>query len=462
MRGALWVWLAVVPGGAGAQVTALPPTSSPGVDRLLARVESAYAAMDAERFVALFTEDVTQIDVNRRLEIHGEEAWLRQTRSVNAAHREMSRVHRGRMAQGNLVVVEVEWAGTVRGEEFGSGAGDRRYRFGGLAVLELSGERIRRQVVYIDYASLQEQVARAPAPPGKLYDVGGRRMHLHCVGTGRPTVVVDGGAGNWSTHWVHLLRDLAAISRTCLFDRAGLGWSDPAAGPRTSTAAADDLARLLAAAEEQGPFVLVGHSYGGYNARVFQAKYPDRVRGIVLVESGHEDQWIRLPPPLAEVVRASPPFLRERAAAIRTGAVVEPEPIDSGFRDPEQRRLLEAAYRTPGPFEELAGVLEAMDSSTAAVRRSGRLGSLPLVVVTARRSFDAFRHLPIAVDSSNTVWFRLQEELAGLSSCRLHLWSDAGDHNLQVTDPAAVLEAVRAMLRSVSAPHRCGPPLRGG
>lgn len=98
--------------------------------------------------------------------------------------------------------------------------------------------------------------------------LGGRRMHINCIGDGGAIVVVDAGAGNFSAHWVHLHKRLAAGSRVCLYDRAGLG-CDPSGAPATAERAARDLARLLETTGEAGPFVLVGHSYGGYVARVF-------------------------------------------------------------------------------------------------------------------------------------------------------------------------------------------------
>jgi pimeloyl-ACP methyl ester carboxylesterase len=453
---------------AAAQLTTLPAASSPAVDRLLTAIEDSYRAKDAERFTSLFTDDFSQVDVNRRIAINGIDAWRRQTESVNAAHREMARIHRGRIVHENLVIAEIEWSGTVRGAELASGALDRPYRFSGLGIMELAGGKIRRQVLFIDYASYREQFAllasqQGPGPaPGRLIDVGGRQMHLHCLGGGGPTVIVDPGAGGWSVHWMHLHEPLARDSRVCLYDRAGLGWSEPAPGPATSERAARDLARLLEAAGERGPFVLVGHSYGGYVARVLRGIRPDLVAGIVMVESGHEDQWERLPPPLTEITKGAVPMLREFAAAIRRGDSVPTQPVDSIYRDARQRQLLEQFSRTPGPYEELAAVIEAMDSSTAQVRRAGALGDLPLVVVSARRSFDAFRHLPIDVAASNAAWNQLQSELGRLSSCSMHLWSESGDHNIQVTDPAIVVEGIRSIVQALSPAQRDRCGLSGG
>jgi pimeloyl-ACP methyl ester carboxylesterase len=117
-------------------------------------------------------------------------------------------------------------------------------------------------------------------------DVGGYRLHITCMGTGDPAVVIDAGAGNWSVSWVVIQRQLAGDTRVCKFDRAGLGWSDPSPRPRTAAVMADELHTLLHNAGELPPFVLVGHSLGGHNARMFADRYRDEVAALVLVESG--------------------------------------------------------------------------------------------------------------------------------------------------------------------------------
>ncbi len=449
---------------ASTQENMLPGRSTPAVDRLLHALEESYQAKDVARFVSLFADDFHQVDVNRRIDIRGIEAWRRQTENVNAAHREMARVHRGRVVQGNVILAEIEWSGVVRGAEFGTDSADRPYRFSGLGMMEVADGKIRRQVLYIDYATYGQQLASPQQPalpraPGRMIDVGGRRMHINCTGRGKPIVVVDQGAGGWSAHWMHLHQRLARNTRICLYDRAGIGWSDPSQAPATAERAALDLARLLETAGEVGPFLLVGHSYGGYVNRVFHARRPQIVAGIVLVESGHEDQWTRLPPPLTQITRAAVPQLRAYAAALRRGDKVPTQPVDSAFKDPEQRRVLEAFARHPGQYEELANVIDAIDSSTAQVRRAGSLGRLPLVVITARKSFNAFRHLPIDVAASDSVWRLLQGELRRLSTCSRGVWSAKGDHNINVTDPDVVVEVIDAMGRALRAGSNGACPL---
>ena len=130
----------------------------------------------------------------------------------------------------------------------------------------------------------------APPPPGRLVDAGGYRLHLHCTGTGRPTVVLAAGLGDYSIDWGLVQPRVARFTRVCSYDRAGYAWSDPDPRPRSLQRAVDELQALLTNAEIPGPYVLVGHSWGGHIARVFAAQHRDAVAGMVLVDSSHEDR----------------------------------------------------------------------------------------------------------------------------------------------------------------------------
>jgi pimeloyl-ACP methyl ester carboxylesterase len=121
--------------------------------------------------------------------------------------------------------------------------------------------------------------ARAYPPPGKMVDVGGYRLHIHCTGSGSPTVVIESGWGDMSASWGWVQPEVAKTSRVCAYDRAGVGWSEPSPHPRTAREFAKELHTLLANATEPGPYVLVGHSLGGYTVRVYAHDYPAEVAG---------------------------------------------------------------------------------------------------------------------------------------------------------------------------------------
>ena len=126
------------------------------------------------------------------------------------------------------------------------------------------------------YESVSEAAdARAYPPPGQLVDVGGYRLHINCVGTGSPTVVIDAGLGDWSATWNNRVQPEAAkTTRVCTYDRAGMGYSEPGPLPRTAARFAQELHTLLQHAGIPGPYVLVGHSSGGLPVRLFANAYP--------------------------------------------------------------------------------------------------------------------------------------------------------------------------------------------
>jgi len=139
--------------------------------------------------------------------------------------------------------------------------------------------------------------------PGTIYRIhnGKQRMHMLCKGAPNakngtnplPTVIIESGLGVESptVYWNDIQNQLALLLiRVCVYDRAGVGWSDAGAYPRDSNSIVNDLKQLLDKAGEKGPFVLVGHSFGGYNVRVFTSQYPDQVSGLMLVDSSHENQ----------------------------------------------------------------------------------------------------------------------------------------------------------------------------
>jgi pimeloyl-ACP methyl ester carboxylesterase len=151
------------------------------------------------------------------------------------------------------------------------------------------------------YESKQEtKDAAAWPPPGKLVDVGGRKVHVQCAGAGSPTVVLASSGHRASTEWEKLLPELGKTHRACAYDRAGMGWSDPIDGSRSAAELVDELRAAVAAAGEKPPYVLVGHSGGGALVRAYQAAHPDEVVGLVLVDSKTASVNSRWPKALAK------------------------------------------------------------------------------------------------------------------------------------------------------------------
>jgi pimeloyl-ACP methyl ester carboxylesterase len=154
-----------------------------------------------------------------------------------------------------------------------------------LVCFGLINENLNKQQALIDYP-----------PKGKLIDIGGRKMHLDCRGSGSPTVVFESGLDtSGSLSWSLVHDEIAKTTRACAYDRAGMMWSDPR--PDTDNvgkAIADDLNATLTTAGEHGPFVMVGHSFGGPYITIFTKYYGDKVAGLVLVDTSHPEQVERM------------------------------------------------------------------------------------------------------------------------------------------------------------------------
>ena len=157
----------------------------------------------------------------------------------------------------------------------------------GRVLIDLVGMVVLLGVVGAVYESVAEAAdARAYPAPGRLVDVGGYRLHVNCLGTGSPTVVIDSGLGDWSASWRSWVQPEAAkATRVCTYDRAGMGYSESGPLPRTAAHFAQELHTLLQHADIPGPYVLVGHSAGGLTVRVFADAYPAEVVGVVLIDS---------------------------------------------------------------------------------------------------------------------------------------------------------------------------------
>ena len=139
-------------------------------------------------------------------------------------------------------------------------------------------------------------IVSVPGPAGRLVDAGGHKLHLNCSGQGRPTVVVETGLGDFSFDWILVQRQVASFARICTYNRGGYAWSEPGPLPRTFDQLNFELRKALTASGERGPFVLVGHSFGGGIVRQHALTHPADVAGLVFVDIVGEHRYIRMGP----------------------------------------------------------------------------------------------------------------------------------------------------------------------
>src|SRR5690242_14406475 len=144
-----------------------------------------------------------------------------------------------------------------------------------ICSLFLSGLLLNGLLYGLSFQTIASAVDAAHyAAPGKLVDVGGYKLHINCTGTGSPTVILDAGLGGTSLDWSKVQPAVTRFTRVCSYDRAGYGWSESGRGLRTSQQIVTELHLLLSRAKIEGPYVLVGHSAGGMNMRLYAYRYP--------------------------------------------------------------------------------------------------------------------------------------------------------------------------------------------
>jgi len=308
--------------------------------------------------------------------------------------------------------------------------------FIGLVVAGLGG----------GYETIQEQVDRSStAMPGHLVDVGGRRLYVHCTGSGSPTVVLVSGLAETSTYWGGWIAPaVAQNTKVCVYDRAGQGWSDPPATPQDGGAVAADLHTLLDHAQIPGPYVLVGHSTGGAYVRVFAARYPDQVAGVVLLDSQPNEAFTGIPsfPSFYSTIRRAsalfPSLARLGGFQLVNRFAADPLPVP--IRD-EERAAVSTADLNRIQRDEFAELPMTLKEAAALTT----LGDRPLIVVTAGKGAQAG-------------WLPLQDKMTGLSSNSVHRVLPETDHPGLIHDRLGAAQASQAIL-DVVASVRTGTPL---
>jgi pimeloyl-ACP methyl ester carboxylesterase len=282
---------------------------------------------------------------------------------------------------------------------------------------------------------------------GRRFDVGGYRMHLDCSGEGSPTVILESGLGDTYVSWRKVQPQIAKFARVCSYDRAGLGYSDSSPQPRTSKVIAVELHGLLQAAGIAPPYVLVGHSMGGFDVRLYTSLYRDEVAGMVLVDASHPDQENRFSP---EVKNMEGSWRREAEFLEYTMPFGIPRLLGLCDEDPVQRAA-ECNYHTAA---ESVAELKSFAESATQTAATPSLGALPLVVLSHDPDKPAADLPADLAKPLNDTWEKMQKELAQLSTRGTQVIAKNSSHYIQLDRPDVVIESVRGVVDQV----RVAPP----
>jgi len=293
--------------------------------------------------------------------------------------------------------------------------------------------------------TVAESAGGGQAVAGRMVDVGGHRLYLACRGTGSPTVVLENGLGEDTPSWAWIVKDVARDTRVCVYDRAGQGWSESAAGPQDGVQVAADLHTLLERAGVPGPYVLAGHSVGGTYALTFAARYPRQVAGMVLLDSSTPKQFTALPD-----YRAAYSNARRLSALLpplaRVGLLRLADSGGFGGLPPQARSQELALAVTAREASSQGAEWAELPAVFAQAQALTSLGGKPLIVVTARLGQQAG-------------WAAAQQHLARLSSNSVQRTVAGADHTALLYSEAISANSSQA-IRDVVSAIRTGTPLK--
>jgi pimeloyl-ACP methyl ester carboxylesterase len=301
----------------------------------------------------------------------------------------------------------------------------------------------------------RRKVAAAYPAPGRLVDIGGRRIQIECRGTGSPTVVLETGLDYFGElAWAKVYDRLAEITRTCAYSRAGIVWSDDKPGPHDGLGVVHDLHATLAAAGEKGPFVMVGLSLGGPYSTIYTGLYGDQVAGLVYVDASHPDQLKRF-----EAALGTKPDGGMKSAIQAAGKWVSWTGIPRLVALRSRNSKSETMATVPPKAREIAldffstslgPMVSERESMPATLDEAGayrNLGARPVVVLTHGLPMpDMFG---AESEKFERAWLELQKDMATWSSHGMQRTISDSHHYIPNDDPDAVIAAIREVVDDV-------------
>lgn len=294
------------------------------------------------------------------------------------------------------------------------------------------------------------QIAESSTPPGQLVDLGGYNLHFSIKGSNGPTIIIEGGTGSWSLQWMDLQDELSKYYKVVAYDRAGYGWSDPSPYSRTANNIAEELHSGLLKAGLSAPFILLGHSYGGFIVKTFVKKYPDDVSAIILADIASENQFEQLPPMVKMILESAKKRFKQNGAMARAGKLLPAHiPIDSTLNSDYWRSYQYSASRSSF-YEAMYNEMDLLALTYSHSQIKNPIDK-PVLVITAENSFGAFSAIPnMPIEESNAIWAKLQKNQLEISSNSRQYIIKNATHDLLLTAPEEFAKVIIEFIKELN------------
>jgi pimeloyl-ACP methyl ester carboxylesterase len=292
--------------------------------------------------------------------------------------------------------------------------------------------------------------ARHPAP-GRVYDVGGYKMHLYCTGEGSPALIADAGLSNDSLIWGNVQPELSKITRVCSYDRAGFGWSERRPDPRDADRIVQELHGLLTAAGITGPIVLMGHSISGVYIRAYASHYPQNLSGLIFVDGSTPLQDDRFP---AKVTQAEKNAWFQFLIAKWVYILGIPRLMGQcshaeGFSGSVGEMIAEDQCR-PSLFTAVAQEDKSFKQSGNETIHTGPFGDVPILILSEDPEHSPPSDIPPqAAESVSKIWNEMQEELKNLSTRSRRIIARGSGHYVQIDRASLLNEEVTNFIKQI-------------
>jgi pimeloyl-ACP methyl ester carboxylesterase len=313
-------------------------------------------------------------------------------------------------------------------------------------------------------AIFSQNETRKYLAPGQLIDVGGHKLHIHCLGAGSPTVILDTGLGLPAASFGPLQREFAKTTRVCSYDRAGYGFSEPGPLPRSSRQVVSELHALLTNAHEAGPYILVGHSLGGLNVRVFQNLFPNDVAGLILLDAAAEEilnskVWEIFYSQFAPIESDSGLLLGRILISLgipRFASLFAPDMMKSNAFSPEEKQATRALTISTKNLNAALNEGHVIKQVFLDAKNScGHIDNTPLAVIAAGKleGLELIAGSKEKADALKAEWLRFQLNLAKLSTNSKFLIAEHSGHGIPFEQPELVVETSAPMIQEFRRKH---------